>query len=63
MAAVIAVTVARAVTAVHRGGKADAKVVRAAKADQAAVRVDHAAASANISARKKFASSASKKWI
>jgi hypothetical protein len=40
-------------------------VVRAEMRDpvaQAAVREDHAAASANISARRKFASSASKKW-
>ena len=40
--------------------------VRAAMRDpaaQAAVRVDHAAANGNISARRKFASSAWKRWI
>ena len=36
--------------------------VRAVKADQAAVPVDHAVESANISARRKFANSAWKRW-
>ena len=55
-------TAAPAVKAVRVAGT----VVRAATRDravQAAVRVDHAAASGNISARRRFASSALKKWI
>jgi hypothetical protein len=32
------------------------------RVDQAAVQVDHAAASGNISGRRKFASSASRRW-
>ena len=37
--------------------------VRAAKADPAVVLAVHAAESANFSARRKFANSASRKWI
>jgi hypothetical protein len=37
-------------------------VVRVAKVDQAEVPVDHAAESVNISVRRKFASSAWKRW-
>jgi hypothetical protein len=59
------VMVARAVVMEVRGATVvpGAKVeVRDVKADQVAVLVDHVAASVNISAKRKFASSAWKRW-
>jgi hypothetical protein len=62
------VDIPAAVTAAHavKAGQAVGMAGRAGTRDQAvraAVRVAHAAASGNISAKRKFASSASRKWI
>lgn len=58
MVARVAAMEARGATVVP-GAKVE---VRDVKADQVAVLVDHAAASVNISAKRKFASSAWKRW-
>lgn len=57
------VTAVRAVKVVRVAADTAVRAEMRDPAAQAAVREDHAAASGNISARRRFASSAWKKWI